>query len=328
VSDGGGRTADERAAALGVAAATAAFVMWGVLPFYWKAVDHVSVYEIAAHRVVWTLVLAGLLLTITRRWGELACDLRCPSGLALTVVRGALLIGNWLVFIWAVNEGRILECSLGYFINPLVSVLLGRLVLGEELRRAQIVAIALAAGGVAVMFAQDPSFPWVALVLAGTFASYGLLRKTSRVESLPGLVGETAAAFVPAAVYLAWLEAASGGVFIRAGARTSALLIGGGAVTAVPLLLFAYGARRIALSTVGFLQYLGPSVMFAIGVLAYAEPLKGRLPTFALIWAALAVFAWDGIMTRRRRVREAREADGAPSAGTPAGATTAPPPRS
>ncbi len=314
----------ERAAMLGVASASAAFATWGVLPVYWKAMGAVSAYEITAHRIVWALVVAGVLLTVAKRWGELIREVRRPAGLAWTFVRGALLIGNWLVFIWAVNHGRILECSLGYFINPLVSVLLGRLLLGEELRRAQLVAIALAATGVGLLFASDPAFPWIALVLAGTFASYGLLRKTSRAESLPGLVGETAVAFVPAAAYLAWLEATSGGVFLRTGARTSALLVGGGVVTAVPLLLFAYGARRISLSTVGFLQYLGPTVMFAIGVLAYGEPVGGRLPTFALIWVALAVFSWDGIATRRRRSREAVDVR---SAGTPADVTAAPPPR-
>ncbi|MHC5057834.1 MAG: EamA family transporter RarD [Planctomycetota bacterium] len=295
----------ERSALTGVASAAGAFAIWGVLPVYWKALGAASAYEITAHRIVWALVTAAVLLTWTRRWGELTREIARPAGLAWTVVRSALLAGNWLVFVWGVNHGRVLECSLGYFINPLVSVLLGRVVLGERLRVAQIAAIALAAAGVVVLVLRATTVPWIALLLAGTFASYGLLRKTSRAESLPGLVGETAIAFVPAVGYLAWLEGSAGCAFIHAGARTTALLAGTGIVTALPLLMFAYGARRIDLTTVGFLQYLGPSVMFVLGVFAYGEQVKGRLLTFALIWAGLAVFSWDGIAAQRRRVREA-----------------------
>ncbi|MHC4253699.1 MAG: EamA family transporter RarD [Planctomycetota bacterium] len=303
----------ERSALTGVASAAGAFAIWGVLLVYWKALDAASAYEITAHRIVWALVTAAALLTWTRRWGELRREIARPAGLAWTVVRSVLLSGNWLVFVWGVNHGRVLECSLGYFINPLVSVLLGRVVLGERLRVVQVAAIALATAGVVVLFARDLTVPWIALLLAGTFASYGLLRKTSRAESLPGLVGETAIAFVPAVAYLVWLEAGAGCAFVHAGARTTALLAGAGAVTALPLLLFAYGARRISLTTVGFLQYLVPSVMFVLGVFAYGERVEGRLLTFALIWAGLAVFSWDGIVAQRRRAREA--ASGAVAGG-------------
>ncbi len=291
----------ERAALVGLASAAGAFVFWGLLLVYWKAVVSVSAHEITAHRIVWTLVVAATLLTAGGRWGEFAREIARPSGLAWTVARSALLTGNWLAFIWGVNNGRILECSLGYFINPLISVLLARIVLGEKLRGAQLAAIALATAGVAVLLARGTGVPWIALLLAGTFASYGLLRKTSRAESLPGLAGETAFASVPAIIYLVWLELGTGGAFVHAGALTTALLAGAGVVTALPLLLFAYGARRISLTTLGFTQYLSPSVLFALGVLAYGEPVGDRMLTFALIWVGLAIFSWDGIVARRRR---------------------------
>jgi len=314
---------EERATIAGLAAAIGAFVLWGVLSIYWKVFGAITAYEVVAHRIVWTLAVSAVLLTIGRRWKEFARDFTTPSGLGLAFARGALLIGNWLAFIWGVNHDRLLECSLGYYINPLLSVLLGWAVLRERLRPAQLVAIGLAAIGVALLLFKGEGIPWVGLVLACTFASYGLLRKVSRAESVPGLAGEMVFASVPAAAFLVWLECGTGGAFVRAGAQVTVLLACTGVVTALPLLLFAYGARRISLTAVGFAQYLAPSIMFALGALPYGESVAGIIPTFVLIWIALAVFSWDGVAAKRRRSQSDRiERDKDAKAEADAGAGT------
>jgi len=312
----------ERAAMLGLASAVAAFVIWGVLPVYWKAVDTVAAHEVVSHRIVWTMAVMGMILTVGGRWGEFAREFAPRSRLASTVARSVLLSANWLLFIWGVNNGRLLEISMGYFGSPLVSVLLARIFLGEKLRRAQTVAVALAGGGVVLQLTNGIGIPWLAFLLAATFPSYALLRKMSRARSLPGLAGETALASVPALAYLVWVEFAGGGAFVHEGASTTAFLVGAGVATALPLLLFGYAARRISLTTLGFTQYLCPSIMFALSIFAYREPVDGRLPTFVLIWAGLGVFSWDGIVARRRQ-EERAEADSrpgrSPESTTPSG---------
>ncbi len=296
----------ERAALVGLVAALASFVIWGLLPVYWEALKTVATQEVVAHRIVWTFVVTGMILTVGGRWGEFARELAPPSRRASTVARSVLLSGNWLLFIWGVSNGRLLEVSLGYFCSPLVSVLLARIFLGEKLRWAQLAAIALAVVGVVVRLTNGIGIPWLALLLAVTFPSYALLRKISRAESVPGLAGEAALASVPSVVYLVWLEFSSGGTFVHAGGLTTALLAGGGVMTALPLLLFGYAARRISLTTLGFTQYLCPSIMF---FLAYDESVNDSLPTFVFIWIGLAVFTWDGIVARRRGRGELAEAD-------------------
>jgi chloramphenicol-sensitive protein RarD len=207
------------------------------------------------------------------------------------------------------SNNRLLEISLGYFGSPLVHVLLARIVLGEKLRRAQIVAIALAVGGVVVLLAKGAGIPWLAFLLAATFPSYALLRKISGAKSLSGLAGETVLASVPSIIYLVWLERTTGGAFIHAGVWTTALLAGGGVATALPLLLFGYAARRISLTTLGFTQYLCPSIMFVLSITLYGKSVDDRLPTFVLIWIGLVIFTWDGIVARRRGRGELAEAD-------------------
>lgn len=285
----------------GVAVMTLAFLMWGLLPIYWKLLQGVDALDITAHRVVWSLAFTGALLGIGGRWREVARAMATKRAVARLLLGAALLGTNWLIYVWAINENRILDTSLGYFINPLVNVLLGCLLLKERLRRWQVVSLALAAAAVTVRVIAHGQLPWVALALAGTFGLYGLHRKTSRSESLPGLTAETVVLILPALGFLAYLFADGRGVVGHCEWPVYLLLVGGGVVTALPLLLFAYGARRIRLSTVGFLQYLAPSCTFLLGVFIYREPFDAlHLGTFALIWVALAIYSVDSLRSRPR----------------------------
>jgi len=273
--------------------------MWGLLPVYWKQLARVPAWELLANRVLWTFVFAAAVVSVGRRWGEVTRLARSKAGVLRAVVCAALLGANWLIFLWAVNHGHLVDCSLGYFVNPLMSVLLGWLLLRERLGAWQIVAVTLAAAGVASILIGKGRLPWIGMSLAGTFALYGLLRKTAHVESLPGLVAEAALMTVPAGVYLAVSPGGAETAFAQLTAGEHLLLVGTGAITALPLLCFAYGARRIALSTVGFLQYLAPTCMFVLGVFVYAEPITGTdLAAFGLIWAGLAVYSADGVLRR------------------------------
>jgi chloramphenicol-sensitive protein RarD len=223
------------------------------------------------------------------------------------LLSGALLTVNWLVFVWAVNEGRIVETALGYFLTPLVNVALGMIFLRERLRAAQGVALAIATAGVVLLIVRLGQFPWVALALAATFGSYGLLRKKSTLGSLSGLTLETTLMLPLALGFLAWRHLTGLGALGEIGAVQTALVISSGIVTAVPLLLFAQGARLIRLSTVGLLQYIAPSVQFAIGVLIYAEPMPPeRMWAFVLIWTALAIYSADSVWASRRAGQEMR----------------------
>ena len=229
--------------------------------------------------------------------------------MAILLVSSVLLVSNWFTYVWGINHERILETSLGYFITPLVTVILGWAVLRERLRPAQVVAFVLAAAGVANLAAAGrvERFPWVALTLAGTFSLYALIRKTSRLESLPGLTAETAVLSVPAAALLAVLAARGGGALGRADWQTHLLLAGVGVVTAAPLLLFAYGARRIRLTAVGFLQYLAPTGTFCLGLFVYREPFgRAQAITFGLIWTGLAVYTADSLWRAARAGRSNR----------------------
>ena len=283
------------------------FMMWGLLVVYWKALDvyDVNAAETLAHRIVWALVFTAGVLTLQGRWGELARSISTRRDLA-RVAASALLLGvNWFTYVWAINHSRVLETSLGYFIAPLVSVLLGCLVLKERLSRWQVTAIALAGAGVAlrltVCLLQQGRIPWVAAALAVTFSTYGLLRKTARAESLPGLVAETALLAVPALVFLALLHRVGRGTLGNCPPQAAALLVATGVVTALPLLCFAYGARRVKLSTVGFLQYLAPSCTFLLGVFAYGEAFTAsRAVAFGLTWLGLAIYSWESLRSRRQ----------------------------
>jgi chloramphenicol-sensitive protein RarD len=286
----------------GIVYAALAYTCWGLFPLYFHQLAQVSTVEIVLHRVTWSLVFVLALLFALRRSAALRPVLRSPRQLGLFALSAWLLTGNWLVYIWAVNNGHVIDSSLGYFINPLVYVLLGYAVLGERPRPLQWAAVALATVGVAWLTWQSGRLPWIALVLAGSFGLYGLIRKTAPLGALEGLAVETlltAPVAVPA--LLLWtLQGTS--TLAHADAPTLGWLLLAGPLTAVPLLLFAAGARRITLATLGLLQYIGPTLQFALGVWVFHEPLqRERLFGFALIWAALALYSAEGLWTARRQ---------------------------
>jgi chloramphenicol-sensitive protein RarD len=300
---------DRQARAGGALATGLSFVLWGLLPVYWKALEEVGALEIIAHRIVWSLGLTALLVSVRGLWGEIFRSLGSRRQAGRLLLSAALLSANWFIYVWGVNHGQILETSLGYFVTPLVNAALGVIFLRERLRAAQVAAFALAGAGVANLIVMQGRFPWIALALAGTFAFYGLMRKTAVLESLPGLAAETALLTVPAGIYMAFLAAGGKGALGHADWRTHLLLIGTGVVTAIPLLLFAHGARRIRLTTVGILQYLSPTGTFLLGVLAFHEEFsRARAFTFAMIWIALAIYAAETIHRARREASEATRA--------------------
>jgi chloramphenicol-sensitive protein RarD len=286
----------------GVVAGILAYTLWGLLPGYWKAIQAVPPLEILCHRTIWSLIFVLLVIAVRKQWAWVEQVRSSPRTLLISLGSASLLSLNWFVYIWAVNSGHVLDSSLGYFITPLVNVLLGLLFLHERLRRWQTVAFGLAALGVLWLTVGYGAFPWIALSLAFSFGLYGLLRKVSPLGSLEGLSLETGALSLIAVAYLAYLEGTGGGSFGHAGAATTLLLTGTGVVTALPLLLFAYAARRVTLATVGIMQYISPTFQFLLGVLAYDEPFAPtRLVGFAPIWLALVIYSLDGLNQERRR---------------------------
>lgn len=282
--------------------AVAVYGLWGLLPVYWKALHSVPATQIVAHRMVWSMVFVGALLVFKGHWRWLPQVLKQPRTLLLVLAAGCILAVNWLTYVWAVNAGYVIETSLGYFINPLFSVLLAVLFLRERLRAAQWLAIGLALLGVLYLTLAYGSFPWIALTLAFSFGLYGLLKKTTALPALEGLSLETALLFVPALAYLLLQEAQGQGAFGHTGGSISLLLMLTGVATGVPLLLFAAAARRIPLSMVGILQYIAPTMQFLLGVFLYHEPFtRSRLVGFSLIWAALLIYSMDGLRVYRRR---------------------------
>ena len=284
----------------GVLMGLAAYGLWGLFPLYFPLLEPAGGVEIVAHRIVWSLLFVALLLTVLRGWSAVrraATDRR-----TLLILAGAavLITGNWLTFVIAVNAGHVVETSLGYFINPLVSVLLGVCFLGERLRRLQWVAVGIAAVAVAILTVEYGRPPWIAILLAGTFATYGLLKKLVRVDAAPGLFLETLILVVPALVVLVVLQVRGASSLGEAGAGHVLLLMTSGIATAIPLLLFAASTRRIPLSTVGLLQYLTPLMQLAIGVFVNGEPMPpARLAGFVVVWLALAIFTLDGLRANR-----------------------------
>lgn len=288
----------------GMLYAIAAYGLWGLFPLYWKMLQHVPALEILSHRMTWSLGFVLLLLLLRRRWHWLKTAVHTPRTILLFVASAMLLSVNWFVYIWGVNAGFIVETSLGYFINPLVSVLMGVMFLGERLRRWQWLAIGLAAAGVMYLTIRYGTLPWISLTLATSFALYGLIRKTAPLGSLEGLSLETALMFFPALGYLVYLEVTGTAAFGHVDGITTVLLSLAGVATAVPLLLFAAGARRIKLATIGILQYIAPTLQFLIGVLIYHEPFTmDRLVGFSLIWLALVIYSGENIWFNRRQPR-------------------------
>jgi chloramphenicol-sensitive protein RarD len=297
-------TAARHEAIAGVLYAGSAFLIWGLSPVYWKAMQSVPALEIVTHRVVWSFLFLAVLTLVQRRWGEFKDVLKTPRTLLILALTTLLVSCNWLLYIWAVNAGFMLQASLGYYINPLVNVLLGMVFLKERLRRPQALAVLLACAAVAYRTVSYGELPWIALTLGLTFGLYGLIRKVAPVSSLVGLTVETLLLAAPGIAYLVYLESQGTGALFQFGGSLDALLIGTGVFTAVPLLFFNLGARRINLSTVGLMQYIAPSGMFLLAVLVYEEPFTAaHVWTFLLIWTALAIYSIDSVRTYRRSSR-------------------------
>ena len=284
----------------GIIYAALAFFCWGLFPIYFHALGEVPPLQILAHRMLWSLAFLLVLLLLRRDWKWLQV-VRQPRVFSSFVLSALLLSANWLVYIWSVMNHHVIEASLGYFINPLVNIVLGYLILKERMRPLQWAAIGVAALGVAWLTWQAGTVPWIALFLALSFGGYGLLRKTAALGPLEGLSFETIVLFPLAAGYVIWLTVHGQNVFINTASDTTRwLLIMAGPLTAIPLLLFATGARKIPLSILGLLQYLSPTLQFLLGVWLFKEAFSAdRLVGFVLIWSALALFAGEGLLRRQ-----------------------------
>jgi chloramphenicol-sensitive protein RarD len=284
----------------GLTAGAAAFVIWGFFPLYLHGLRAVPSLQVIAHRIGWSCLFLVLLMLLRGQLRELTATIRAPQLVSRLALSALLITCNWLVYVWSVAHGHVIDSSLGYFINPLMNVVLGVFVLRERLRALQWLAIALAAAGVLYLGVLAGRPPWIALALAVSFSLYGLVRKVVPVAALPGLTTETLILLPLAVAYLAWCESAGSGAFTRDGTAIALLLIGSGLFTAVPLFLFAYSARLLPYSTVGVLQYIGPSLQLACGVFFFNESFPpSRAFGFALIWLALILYAAEGIWRSR-----------------------------
>jgi chloramphenicol-sensitive protein RarD len=281
---------------LGVVYSSSAFLIWGISPIYWKAMQAVPAFEIILHRIVWSFILLVPLIIVMRRWQEFVDALKNTRALLILLLTALIVGGNWLLYIWAVNSGYMLQASLGYYINPLVNVVLGMVFLNERLRPLQMVAVGLAAVGVIYLTIYYGEFPWIALTLAVTFGFYGLIRKVAQVGSLVGLTVETLLLSIPALIYLFYLDIHGQGTIFRVSLKLDLMLMGCAPLTAIPLLCFTLGARRLYLSTLGLLQYIAPSCIFILAVFLYREPFSSaQVFTFILIWTALAIYSTDSM---------------------------------
>ena len=285
---------------LGVLLAASAFLIWGLSPIYWKALVRVPAFEILMHRMIWSFVFLAPLVLLLGHFQDLLKALR--TGRTLLILTGTTVIvgANWFLFIWAINSGHILQTSLGYYITPLVNVLLGVVFLRERLRQLQLVAVGLAAVGVTYLTFSYGQFPWVSLTLAFSFGFYGLIRKVAPVGPLVGLTVETLLLSIPATAYLIYLDHTGRGAFLAGGTAMTLLLMGSALVTGLPLLLFTMGTKLLRLTTLGFLQYIAPSCTFLLAVFIYHEPLvPAQLFTFGMIWTALAIYSYDSVRQYR-----------------------------
>ena len=287
----------------------AAYSLWGLFPLYWPLLEPAGAVEILAHRVVWSLAVMAVLVLAVRRGPQLRRAFATPRTRALLTVAAVVIAVNWGTYIWGVNNGHVVETSLGYFINPLVTVLMGVVVLGERLRRLQWIALGLATVAVLGLTVEYGRPPWIALVLAFSFATYGLAKKQANVGAVESLTVETAVLTPVALGYLGWLASQGSLEFGRHGTGHTLLLLGAGVVTAIPLICFGAAAIRVSLTTIGLLQYLTPTIQFALGVFVFHEPMPVlRWVGFALVWAALALFTFETLNHHRRHLRLAAEA--------------------
>ncbi|NGO53989.1 EamA family transporter RarD [Allomesorhizobium camelthorni] len=276
-----------------------AYLLWGFLPFYMKAVAHIPAAEVVAHRVIWSVPVAGALLIWMGRTADIKLALRSPRTLAMGGLTAALITVNWGVYVWAIAADRALETALGYYINPLFSVFLGAVLLGEKLSRAQIAAIALAVAAVALLTWEAGGLPWVSIALALSWGFYAFFKKTLPIGPAQGFFLEILVLSIPAIGYIGWLGASGAGHFGRTGAADIWLLLGCGLVTAVPLILYANGAKLLRLSTIGIMQYIAPTMIFVIAIFIFHEPFSStRAIAFAMIWTALAIYSWSMFFRR------------------------------
>ena len=277
-----------------------AYLLWGIFPIYWKWLQAVPAIQVISHRIIWSFLLLALILFVSRQWKAFRSAALSPR-IVLIYLASAIFLGiNWLTYVWAVNAGFVVETSLGYFINPLLSILLGVLFLREKLRPWQWAPIVLAAIGVIYVAFSYGQFPWIALSLAFSFGIYGLIKKTAPLGSLYGLTLETGLLFLPAVVFLVYMERLGQGAFLHSAPVTDLLMIGAGLVTTVPLLMFASAAQRIPLSTVGILQYITPTLQFTLGVFLYHEPFNlSLLIGFSIVWLALLFFWLESFLAGR-----------------------------
>jgi chloramphenicol-sensitive protein RarD len=291
----------------GIVSAASAFAIWGVFPLYFHALRQVPAFQVIAHRIAWSCLFVLGWMAFSGKWGSVGAALK-NRGVVLRLAATATLITlNWLTYVFGVTHGRVVETSLGYFIGPLVNVLLGVVLLSERLTPAQWTSVALATLGVSYLTVMAGGLPWIALTLAFSFAGYGLLRKVVKVEALPGLATETLLLAPLALGYLIWSESAGSGAFGHLGSVTDAMLIVSGPLTAITLFLFAYGTRLLPYSTVGVLQYIAPSLQFACGVFVLHEPFdRARAIGFAVTWSAVIIYAGEGVrLSRKQQARTA-----------------------
>jgi len=285
----------------GLLYAILAYLLWGFLPVYWKALQTVPAGQIVGHRMVWSLVFVGVLFFLQNRWSHFINTIKNKKVLLIYLSAAAILTVNWFIYIWGVNAGYVVETALGYFINPLVNVLLGVVLLRERLRPGQWAAVGAAAVGVLFLTIVYGTLPWIALALAFSFAIYALIKKTAPLAALDGLFLETALLFLPALLFLFYQDRLGAGAFGHTGLTITLLLIFTGLATGLPLLLFAAAARRIPLSTIGLLQYLAPTIQFLLGVFVYQEPFNlTRLIGFSFIWLALVIYSAESLARRRK----------------------------
>jgi chloramphenicol-sensitive protein RarD len=284
----------------GVLYGAAAYGLWGLFPLYWSLIRHVPTAQTMGHRIVWACAVLAALVWSSRRPAALTA---VPRRVVALYSAAAVLIGvNWTLYVWAVNAGFVVETSLGYFITPLVNVVLGIVVFRERLRRLQWIAVALAAAGVLQLTYVYGQPPWIALGLAASFGTYGLIKKKAPLAPVDGLFLETAILVLPALAYLVFVQRSGDGVFLHAGMATDVLLAGTGVLTVIPLLLFASAVRRVPLTLIGILQYISPTLTFLLGLFVFREPFTAaQLTGFAFVWIALLLFGADGLLTRRAR---------------------------
>lgn len=277
-----------------------AYTLWGFFPLYWKVLGAIPALQLICHRIVWSVAILAIMVARSREWHVLGDAVGSPRVIAIYAVAAVTIALNWLMFVWAVSIDQVVQISLGYFVNPLLSVVLGTIVFRERLRRLQWISVAVAATGVLYLTVAAGAFPWIGLFLASSFAIYGLMKKMAPLGPVPGLALETGILLFPAAAFLSYEEMTGNGAFMRSGALRDTLMVASGPVTTLPLLLFAAGVPRIPLSLVGMLQYVNPTMQLFIGVLVFGEPFsRAHVVGFGLVWGALALFAIEGVASRR-----------------------------